>query len=295
MPTTSRYATRRRAHLARLSVLAVGVGSLLGGFTVLAGNGTAGASGNLYVSSYGANTGNCTNANAPCLTLTYAYGQAGSGDTIHVAGGTFAGPPDITKSINIVGTSSDGSLDVVTTTISGRHSIGAGVIDICCSSITVNISDVVVTGGISDGIINYTGHLTLTNVNLADNESNGYDGGGIYNGDNLVYNGGTVSGNTTTGGGVGGGFDNDGTAKLINVTFTHNTVSGTGGEGGAIFNFLGTVHLTGTDPIHNNSAADQGGGVFTCPAATTTVGPGVSDTANTPNDTSSDDTQSACV
>jgi hypothetical protein len=279
--------------VARLSVLGLAVGSLLGGFTLLAGVTPAGAATNLYVSPSGSDTGNnCANASTPCLTLLHAYTEAaGSGSTINLAGGTYAGGITINKSVNIVGTNSGGSLDSLTSTING-----GGFVLFIDSGHTVNISNVVITNasGIA-GLANYS-TLTLTNVNVVDNTGT-FDGAGMFSGSpgSLVMTGGSVSGNTSPDGVPGGGFDqNGGTATFDNVAFNHDTATGSGGEGGAIFNFVGTIHLTGSTAIHNNSATLEGGGVFTCPGQTTTVGPHVSVTGNTPNDFSSSDLASEC-
>jgi hypothetical protein len=282
---------RPTRHLARLSMVAVVVGSLVGGFTVLASSGTAGASGNFYVSSYGSDTNPCT-SNAPCLTLKHTLNVASSGSTIHLAGGTFIGNLDVKKSINIVGTSSGGSLEVVTSTISGNGGIWG--LEIANPGVSVTISDVVVTGASADAIENH-GVLVLNDVNLQDSYGDD-NGSGMFSGDSVVMNGGSISENAATEGTVGGGFDIDGgTATFHDVSFEHNTAVTPDGEGGAIFNYFGTVHLTGDTSIHDNSAALEGGGILTCPGQTTTIGPDVSVTNNTPNNISSSDPAHQCA
>jgi hypothetical protein len=208
-----------------------------------------------------------------------------SGGTINLAAGTYAGGLNVTKNVDIVGTSSDGSLDAVTTTING----GEFGVEIEFGS-TVTITNVVISGTSADGIENH-GTATLDNDSVTGNVGDD-DGSGIFSGFLLVMNGGSVTQNTATDGSVGAGFDiNGGTATFNNVSFTHNAATG---EGGAIFNYEGTVHLTGTTSLHNNSSAIDGGGIETCPGQTTTTEPKVSVTGNTPNNISTANPGNQC-
>jgi hypothetical protein len=292
MPISTVPTSPRLLHkLGHLSALALGVGSLVGGFTVLAGVGPAGAvPTNLYVAPSGSDTANsCTSQATPCQTLKHAYAVSSSGQTINLAAGTYVGGIDITHTLDIVGVQSGGSLNAVTSTINGG---GAFPVDIG-PGVTVSISNVVVSGGTESGVDNH-GVLTLTNVIIQDNVGVD-DGSGMFSNDKVVMNGGSFLENTQSSSGVGAGYDQgSGTSTFNNVQFNHNVTSGSGGEGGAIFNFGGTVHLTGNTSIHNNSASVQGGGVFTCPGQTTTTTAGVSITSNTPNDVSHTDTTSSC-
>jgi parallel beta-helix repeat protein len=69
---------------------------------VLAMGAGAGAAGTTrYVSPTGTDTGTCTAS--PCQTITYAVGQASSGDTISVAPGTYAESVVVTKTLALVG------------------------------------------------------------------------------------------------------------------------------------------------------------------------------------------------
>jgi hypothetical protein len=284
--------SRGRYRLARLSVVGLAAGTLVGGFTLLSGGVPAGASGNLYVSPYGSDTGNpCTSSSTPCLTLAHAYAVSSGGNTINLAAGTYKGGIEISHNLNIVGTASGGSLDATTSTING----GSPVLETTASSIS--ITNVVISGADGQwGGIENTGGLTLTNVNVQDNTSLFFDGGGMFNQGNLVMTGGSFQGNTIdadAGEGGGGGLFNRGTAKLTNVSLTHNVATGSlSPEGGGIFNFLGTLKLLGSTVIHNNSAPVNGGGIEACVPLTT--GPDVSVTANTPNDISSADPGGLC-
>ena len=60
---------------------------------------------NRYVSTTGANSGDCTNSAAPCLTIAYAIAQSGlaSTDQINIAAGTYHEYLTIDRSVNLIG------------------------------------------------------------------------------------------------------------------------------------------------------------------------------------------------
>ena len=66
---------------------------------------------------------------------------------------------------------------------------------------------------------------------ISDNEAHGYGGAlHIYPNAKVVMNGGTITGNTATGG-AGGGVDNRSTFTLNGGTISGNTASKVGGGG----------------------------------------------------------------
>lgn len=65
-----------------------------------------------YVSASGTDSGACSNSASPCLTITYAVGQAVSGETIHVGAGTFNELVSVTKSLVFEGANADRSAGV---------------------------------------------------------------------------------------------------------------------------------------------------------------------------------------
>jgi hypothetical protein len=283
--------------LARFAVLGVAVGSLMGGFTVLAGVSPAGAiPTNLWVSPYGSDTSNpCTVKANPCQTLQHAYNVSSANQTINLAGGTFRdGGLVISHNLNIVGTSSDGSLDVVTSTIT-RSGTNDDMLTV--NGVTVTISDVVMDGnkGVGDAIyVPSPSKLTLNDVNVVNNIATFFDGAAIENQGTLIMNGGSISENTinsTDAQAAGAGLSNNGSATLTDVALNHDVANF---EGGAILNFDGPLKLLGSTAIHNNSAF-LGGGIEECPAATLTVGPHVSITDNTPNNINHTDPDGACI
>jgi hypothetical protein len=87
---------QRRSALAALTAGAlatVGVAGAIGS--------AAHAATTRQVAKSGADTGNCTTS--PCLTITYALGQAVAGDTISVAAGNYHETVDIEKAVKLVG------------------------------------------------------------------------------------------------------------------------------------------------------------------------------------------------
>jgi hypothetical protein len=278
--------------LVRLSVLSLATGAFVGGLTVLGGVTPASASTNFYLSSYGSDAGGnpCTSSSSPCLTLQHAYNEASSSGTttINLAAGTYQGdfgvpfvPGQklIEKNLDLVGSTNGGSLNAVTTTISG----GGEETAIINEGKTMQLSNLVIDDTTGEAIAN-NGTMTLTNVTVGPTTGSGaVPGAGIANSGPLTMTGGSISGNSAFF--PGGGLYNDegSTAILKNVTITHNTSEE---DGGGIFNFQdSTVHLEGTTSLHNNSATD-GGGIENCASdgSVITFGPDVVNTGNAPND-----------
>jgi hypothetical protein len=290
--------------LARVSVLGVAVGALAGGFIVVEGAGPAGASGTLYVSSYGSDTANnCTSSSTPCLTLQHAYDEAGGGTTtIELAAGTYKGDFGVAfspgtrvleKNLDIVGDGNGGSLNATTTTISGEGQFNAVVNE---PTFTDNLTDLVVNDATSEAISN-NGHMTLTDVTVGSTlQGPPYVGAGIANNGTLTMDGGSISGNTATTSNGGGLFAIDGVVTLDNVSLTHDSTTSSSGEGGGIYNYDATVHLQGTTNLHNDSATVDGGGMESCHGvgAVTTFGPDVVITGNAPNQYSTADPAHDC-
>lgn len=74
----------------------IGLASVMVTLWLLGGH-PVGASGTIrYVAVGGANTGDCSNAAAPCLGIQYAINQAQAGDEIRMAAGSYAGSQLIT-------------------------------------------------------------------------------------------------------------------------------------------------------------------------------------------------------
>jgi hypothetical protein len=283
---------RAKKRLAVLSASALGLGSLIGGLAFAA---PAGAAANVYVASSGTDVANnCSSAANPCLTLAHAYTQVSSGGTINLAGGTFRGDLVISKNLNIAGTGSTGSLNATTTTISG-NSVSTShtfCLEVEIGS-TVTVSNVVLDNATDASVLNL-GTLTLNNDFVgAGTNMPPYATAGMFNEGTLTMNGGAASELSSTY--IAGALWNEtGKSTLNNVALNHDTATGPDAEGGAIFITGGTVRLTGSTALHNNSATLDGGGIERCSGSTLTTTSGVSVTANTPNNISSADPAGQC-
>lgn len=112
-----------------------------------------------------------------------------------------------------------------------------------------------ITGGkaTAGGGISTRGQLTLKDIIITGNQSNG-PGGGIYN------NGGTITTETTT----------------ISNNVADNS------QGGGIFNSGGTINLQGLTTVRNNTAGD-GGGIYSTGNGAVSIDSSSSVTGNSPN------------
>jgi hypothetical protein len=153
-----------------------------------------------YVATTGTNSGSCTSSSAPCKTVTYAINQAGSGNIIHIAGGTYTENLIVSKDLSFEGAGVD------VTILNGG---GTGRV-VQVNVYTVSFSGLTIRGGNSNtndggGIYNY-GTLSLDEVKVTANVA--ADGGGIYSSGALTMNNSVVSGNhantdsTSDGGGL---------------------------------------------------------------------------------------------
>jgi parallel beta-helix repeat protein len=114
---------------------------------------------NLYVSTSGVDTGDCETS--PCRTIGYAVGQAISGDTIHVAAGTYdteTFPIQIFKNLELIGAGAS-------TTIIHNTNTTTDVIEI--QSFQVNMSNFTIQGGdngvyLADGATGTISHNIIT-------------------------------------------------------------------------------------------------------------------------------------
>ncbi len=260
-------------------------GTPIGSYTVTVQRATASGSG-YYVSTTGLDSNTCTSAELPCLTIGAAITKAAAGDTVNVAGGTYAERVTVGKSLTIMGSGAG------RTTIDGSR--GGTVVTVSTGAV-VSIAEVAITGGLASpdgGGIKNSGTLTLTNVIVSDNAAPDGNGGGIYsNLGTLTITNSTVSGNAAYGGGgiynnrgsftlsnstisgnaagYGGGIynDNNGTLTVANATFTFNTAS-TSNAGGGIRNSGALTVANAT--FSGNAAPNGGGGIYNSKTLTVT-------------------------
>jgi parallel beta-helix repeat protein len=88
--------------------IAIGSALMIASAAMLLATGASAAT--RYVTTTGTDTGDCTNAAAPCRTITYGVAQATAGDTVSVAAGTYT-EADVTidKQLTVIG--HDATLD----------------------------------------------------------------------------------------------------------------------------------------------------------------------------------------
>ncbi len=186
-------------------------------------------------------------------TNTINFAPALAGQTITLTSGELK----ITKSVNIVGTSTNGE------TISGNNS--SRVFEF--ASGTSTISGLGITNGNSassslggGGILNEA-NLTVDGV-ISGNSAT--KGGGIENAGGTLTVSGVISGNSAT---KGGGIENAGGTLTVSGLISDNTAST---QGGGIENAGGTLTVSNGD-ISDNTASTQGGGIDNTNAGTVMI------------------------
>jgi len=211
-----------------------------------------------YVSPSGNDANDCQTAGTACKTVGAAMGKAASGDTIHVATGTYAEHLTIDKSLTISGTgSSDVFLDGAQT---GRVLTVTNGVSVTLKGVTVRNGKVTNQSGA--GIYNM-GTLILQNTAVLSNTTTG-DGGGVYNIGVLTVTQSTIGNNSN---GMGGIYNYGGYVMLRDATVRDNTA---GTTGGGLFIDGGTAVLERVT-ISGNSAGSYNGAIHIQNSATVTL------------------------
>jgi regulation of enolase protein 1 (concanavalin A-like superfamily) len=115
-----------------------------------------------YVSTAGADVGDCSLPGSPCLTITYAIGQGVAGDVIVVAAGTYNGPVTINKELTLNGANAANSgcgTRSAESVLQGSFTIGA-------NNVTIAGFEVTGTGA---QIRSSVGSTTWSNVSILNN------------------------------------------------------------------------------------------------------------------------------
>jgi hypothetical protein len=254
----------------------VAIGAICGSAAVFPALAAA-APATLYVAGSGgvgygaaADTGNCQTESRPCATLTYAGGQASSGDTIDISG-TLQPIASTTVSENLT---LAGNPDGTGATIDGSNSSGDGLLTIDGSSVTLR--NLTLQNGLNVGVgggaitVDNTGNVTIIDSTLTENTAF-RNGGAIDNGDTLDPGSVTIIDSTLSGnfaGDDGGAIDNsDNGNNGGSITITDSTLSGNsaGINGGAIDNNdhgsqNGVVTISDST-FESNSANNDGGAI----------------------------------
>jgi hypothetical protein len=195
---------------------------------------------------------------------TIVFAPSLDGQTI----GLTSGELDINKSLTINGPGA------------GQLAVSGGylsrVFEVDGSSTNVTLSGLTITDGNGlgsalrfdgGGILNNGSTLTLSGCTVSGNSVGSGLGGGIYNSNNtstLTVSGCKLSGNIAYDG--GGVYNSIGaTAKIVNSTLSGNIATGGDydeGDGGGVYDFEGTVTLSGCT-LSGNSAGFDGGALYT--------------------------------
>ncbi len=195
----------------------------------------------LYVDdASGTDSGNCQTSGSPCKTINYAIGQAGIGDSILIASGTYTENVIVNQEVGLLGGYEAAGwtrdLSLYTTIIDSNDS---------GRPVTVNDNQENVT---LDGLKLIGGNTTE-------------DGGGIYiTGGSVHILNSLIDSNTTTAccGGIHVG--NSATLTITNTEVTWN-ISGEAGAGG-IGIFSGSVVTITNSDISYNVTSGNSGGIF---------------------------------
>ena len=158
---------RSRQMVRAIGALAL-VGGLVGAGVIVAAPVASAAGTDLYVATTGTDSPNtCTNPSSPCLTIGYAVSQAASGDTIHVAAGTYTTTSTVTLNQNVAVAGAGAASTIVggtsSTPVPGPvFAVGLGE--------TVSVTGLTITEGGGGGITNNNGTIeTLSGDTFTEN------------------------------------------------------------------------------------------------------------------------------
>ncbi len=202
----------------------------------------------VYVATTGSDiTGTGSLAN-PYQTIEMGINTVTNGGDVYLANGNYNGTNDtqinITKNVNIIGTSQNGTI------INGNNN---GPIFNIAPGVNVSLMDLTLTNGTSanGGAITNQGFLTLTKTLFTGNTATS-DGGAIYNTGTLIDSYNTYTSNNAN---YGGALYNNGTIIDISSSYTMNSAA----RGGAFYN-IGNLTVTKT-LFNNNNATYYGGAI----------------------------------
>lgn len=218
-----------------------------------------------FVDETGVDSGDCTDPENPCATVGFAVEQAGSGDVIEIAVGTYIESITLDKNLTLQGQGEENTTLRASTATGSRDRVITIV-----PGLEVSISGVTISHGwaaswstpssLGGGIYNEESELTLMSVTLFRNKTTSGGGAGVAN----VNASGTFSNVTfrenftDSSGGQGGGLLNvESDPVLVNVAFTGNAAE----RGGGMFN-NGSSPLLTNATFHNNIGEIVGGGLF---------------------------------
>jgi len=212
--------------------------------------------GDRYVDPAGADTTACTQAEAPCRTLSHAVFNAQPTETIFVAAGTYTESVLIDRALTIQGT---GPAQTILS--------GGGVSRVLNISAPVHLRNVTIAHGRSaenGGGIHTTHPLTLTSVHLTDNHTD-QQGGGLYGLSSVTMSNTQIISNTASAGGGGAGIE--GSLFMAGSLIQNNQCASSDTDcfGGGIL-VRGSATLVDSQFIENRSKNGGAGAAITGPA-----------------------------
>ncbi|MBQ9393215.1 MAG: hypothetical protein IJU18_04395 [Oscillospiraceae bacterium] len=191
------------------------------------------------------------------------YNFVSYGGEVSIKDSTF----ELTPATNIYIRNGKGTLEnvkVLGSTTEGKASVACGSTAYRTSDVTIGGDETYITGG-SRGVSNY-GTLVLNGGTITGNRTTGEHevGGGVYNVGTFTMNGGTISGNTCTtyGGGVRNGTSDGhyGVMYMYGGTISGNR-AGTNGGGVSVGSKKTAFYMYG-GTVSGNTAASKGDGVM---------------------------------
>ena len=222
----------------------------------------------LYVDgTTGSDDSDCSNPADPCATIGYALTQAGNGDEVRVAQGTYTETLDI----------------AITVTLKGGYAMSG---TLWLPRVGTTIID---ANGANDSVVSVTPDTSVTVEGFTiqgANRTNSDNGGGfLVNGATVVISDTLIQNNNATGslggetfGGGGLYFEGDNVnISLINSSLLTNTAGDAGG--GAVLGSNGILLLDNVEVRGNTSPIGGGGLLFAQSAVTITAGHIISNTS----------------
>ena len=196
------------------------------------------AAGNRYADPAGADSGDCANPAAPCLTVAYAVAQANAGDTVNLAAGTYTGAGNqhviIDKALTLDGAGPATTVLAYDPAVKWLGGGRNGILEIRADGVTVRdvaLRDAPTEDGVAVWAVRVwknggsVGNIVFENVHFLDNAARGLE----------VHNLTTVTGLTVTGclfeGNGGHGIRLASNARVSDFTVTNTTFRDNGHTG----------------------------------------------------------------